>query len=173
MRKALVILLTLALAACISATGFAADENEAVKYGTNVGDNFKPFTLRDTVKNESVSLSSMLGKKKTTILFFMNTTCSLCLAEEKMFAESWEKMKEKVNVLLVSVDFDASRLEGYAKAQEIPFTILHDPEGKVLGDAGFTGTPALVAIDPDGKIKEKISGYDQNAVKGYIKKLTR
>jgi len=173
MRRALVILLTLALAACFSAAVFAADDQEAVKYGTNVGDNFKPFTLRDPVKNESVSLSSMLGKRKTTILFFMNTTCSLCLAEEKMFSDSWEKMKDKVTLLLVSVDFDGSRLEGYAKAQEIPFTILHDPEGVVLGDAGFTGTPAMVAIDPDGKIKDKISGYDQNAIKGYIKRLTR
>jgi len=173
MKRSLVILLALAFSAAVFTAGFAAEEKEVVKYGTNVGDNFKPFTLRDPVKNQSVSLSSMLGTGKNTILFFMNTTCSLCLAEEKMFAESWDRMKDKVNLLLVSVDFDASRLEGYVKAQEIPFTILHDPEGNVLGDAGFTGTPALVTIDPEGKIKEKISGYDQNAVKAYIKKLTR
>lgn len=173
MKRALVIMLALALAVCITAVGFAAEEKEAVKYGTNVGDNFKPFTLMDPVKNKSTSLASMLGKGKNTILFFMNTTCSLCLAEEKMFAESWDRMKDKVNLLMLSVDFDSSRIEGYAKAQGTPFTILHDPEGNVLGDAGFTGTPAMMVIDPEGKIKEKISGYDQNAVKGYIKKLTR
>jgi peroxiredoxin len=173
MKRVLVILLAIALTAAVSATGFAAEEKEAVKYGPNVGDNFKPFTLSDPVNHKSVALASMLGKKKNTILFFMNTTCSLCLAEEKMFLESWDKMKEKVNLLLLSVDFDPSRIEAYAKTQEIPFTILHDPEGEVLGNAGFTGTPALVVVDPEGKIKEKISGYDQNAVKGYIRKLTR
>lgn len=173
MRKALVVLLAMAMVAALAAFAFAAEEKEPVKYGTNVGNNFKPFTLKDPVKNTSVAFGSLLGKKKDTILFFMNTTCSLCLAEEKMFAESWGQMKNKVNLYLISVDFEPSRIESYAKAQGLPFTILHDPEGTVLGDAGFTGTPALVTIDAEGKIKEKISGYDQNAVKGYIRKLSR
>ena len=173
MRRFLVFVLALVVAATVAATGFAAEEKEAVKYGPNVGDNFKPFTLQDPVQHKMVSLSSMLGKGKNIILFFMNTTCSLCLSEEKMFAESWDKIKEKVSMVLLSVDFDPSRIEAYAQAQGLPFSILHDPEGVVLGSAGFTGTPALVVVDSEGKIKEKISGYEQNAVKGYIKKLTR
>ena len=120
-----------------------------------------------------MDLKDILSKDKDTVLFFMNSTCSLCRSQEKLFAENWDKVKEKINLYLLSVDFDVARVKSYKETSNVPFPVLHDADASVLQSIGYSATPGLVVLDGKGVIKRKVSGYQQAELTDYIKKLTR
>ena len=163
-------LAVLVLVCTIAVSGWAEDAKPAKKYGPNVGDYLKEFALKDAIDGRGYKLDSLLAAGRDTALIFMQTACSLCLAEIAEFRNSKEETDPKLSVFLVSVDLDSSRIKTYKEANNIPYVILHDKDASVLDSIEYAATPALVVLDSKGIIKEKKAGFNQPDVKTLLKK---
>jgi peroxiredoxin len=173
MKRFIAILATALLFVSISVVAFAADPPPAdpgPKVGPNVGDKLAPFKLPDaSSKGGEVSSEALAKTGKDTVMLFMQTACSLCVAEVADFSAAAEDLQGKVNVILVSVDYDEKRIPPYAKAYNVPFSIAHDKEASILESVKYGATPATVIMDSKGLIKAKFEGYDKGKVKVIIK----
>jgi peroxiredoxin len=179
MKRFIAVLATVVFALSLAAVAFAADapppaaEQQGPKVGPNVGDKLASFKLTDPAANKEVSLENLVKTGNDTVLIFMQTACSLCVAEINEFVGAADELSGKVNVVLVSVDYDEKRIPNYAKAYSIPFPIAHDKEASVLESVKYGATPATVIVDGKGVIKEKYEGYDKAKVKGLIKAYSK
>lgn len=169
MKKTWIGFAALLLALTLAVTAFAAAEEQKEVFGGKVGDKLAPFSLMDPTTSKSYSFKDLAAGGKDVVLLFMQSACTLCVAEINEFVAASDDLKEKLNVALVSVDFDAARLPPYKEAYKIPFPLLHDKEGKVIDSAEFRSTPASVVLGADGVIKKRVEGYNRAEVKGLIK----
>jgi len=159
------------LVLAFSGAAFGADEPAAApapKYGSKVGDTMKPFKLNEPVMNKTFELKDLSNGRDTAIIF-MQTACTLCVSEINEFVGVQDEIEPKLAVALVSVDFDAKRIPPYKAAYKIPFPILHDGDAAVLESVSFRATPAIVVVDSNGIIKQKMDGYDRAALKTLLK----
>ena len=79
----------------------------------------------------------------------------------------------KLNVALISLDFDANRIAPYKSGYKIPFPILHDKDAQVLESLKFSATPSTVVVGADGVIKKKFNGYSKAELKGLLKEYSK
>ena len=176
MKRFIAILATVLFSLSLAAVAFAADPPPAdagPKVGPNVGDKLAPFKLMDPVAKKEVSSEELAKSGKDSVIIFMQTACSLCVAEINEFVANADELKGKVNVVLVSVDYDEKRIPPYVTSYAIPFPVLHDKEASVLESVKFGATPATVIIDGKGLIKSKLEGYDKGKVKTLIKEYSK
>ena len=103
----------------------------------NIGDKAPDFTLCD--KNGSpVSLSDFLGKK-VVVYFYPKDNTAGCTKQACGFAERYPQIQEKGAVVLgVSKDSVKSH-KNFEEKYSLPFTLLSDPEHKVLEMYGAWG----------------------------------
>lgn len=172
MKRILTGFALLLVAVAIAVPAVAAEEQKE-KFGNKVGEKLAPFTLPDPTTDKSYSEKDLGVGGKDIALVFMQSACTLCVAEISEFVGAEDELKGKLNVALVSVDFDGNRLKPYREAYKIPFPILHDKEGKVIELAGFASTPATIILGANGVVKKRVDGYDRAAVKGLIKEYSK
>jgi peroxiredoxin len=182
MKRLLAILAAALLLCAFSAAAFAADApaapaapaaDEGPKVGPNVGNKIPPFKLADPNSKKDVSSEELAKSGKDTVVLFMQTACSLCVSEITEFVSAADDLKGKVNVILISVDYDEKRIPGYMTAYSVPFPIGHDKEAGVLDSLKLGATPATVIFDGKGVIKAKFEGYDKAKVKGLVKEYSK
>jgi len=171
MKKALVVLVSVLLAASFAATAFCADEPE--KFGPNVGDKLKPFALTDPTSSKQFTLKDLSANGQDTAIVFMQTACSLCLSEIVEIVGAADDLNGKLNIALISLDFQVDRIAPYKNSYKIPFPILHDKEAAVLESLNISSTPATVVVDGKGVIKKKTVGYSKADLKGMIKEYSK
>lgn len=172
MKKLLLGVVTVAMVLSLAAMAFCAEPAEK-KFGPNVGDTMKAFKLNDPTTNKDISVSDLTAGGKDAVLVFMQTACSLCVAEITDLVAAAEDFEGKLSVALVSLDFDAKRIQPYKDAYKIPFPILHDKSAATLEAVDFNATPAFVVVDGKGVIKKKVDGYNKAEVKGLIKAYSK
>jgi peroxiredoxin len=165
--------IVLLVAVTMTATAFSAGEEQKEVFGSKVGDKLAPFSLPDPTTSKDYSMKDLAVGGKDIALVFMQSACTLCVAEINEFVGASDELKDKLNVTLVSVDFDAGRLTPYKAAYKIPFPLLHDKEGKVIEIAGFASTPATIIVGANGVVKKRIDGYNRAEVKGLIKEYSK
>jgi peroxiredoxin len=173
MKRMMIGFAVLLLAVSVAATAFAAGEEQQEKFGSKVGEKLAPFSIPDPTTDKSYSIKELAAGGKDVALVFMQSACTLCVAEINEFVGASDELQGKLNVALVSVDFDAGRLKPYKDAYKIPFPLLHDKEGKVIDIAGFNSTPATIILGANGVVKKRIDGYDRAAVKGLVKEYSK
>ena len=122
------------------------------------------FKLADADGND-VSLASFAGKN-VIVYFYPKDDTPGCTKEACGFRDGWKDLKQAGAVVLgVSADSGASHKK-FAAKYKLPFTLLSDPDRKVMTAYGAWGEKVLygkkvtgvirstVWIGPDGKVKK-------------------
>ena len=122
------------------------------------------FTLDDADGNK-VSLKDLAGKN-VILYFYPRDDTPGCTKEACGFRDAWSDIKKLNTVVLgVSADSGASH-QKFAAKYKLPFTLLSDPDRKVMEKYGAYGEKMMygkkvvgvirstVWIGPDGKVKK-------------------
>ena len=122
------------------------------------------FTLADA-KGNSVSLKDLAGKN-VILYFYPKDDTPGCTKEACGFRDAWSEIK-KLNTVVLGVSADgAASHEKFASKYKLPFTLLSDPDRKVMEKYGAYGEKMMygkktigvirstVWIGPDGKVKK-------------------
>jgi peroxiredoxin Q/BCP len=122
------------------------------------------FTLTDA-RGKKVALGDFAGKD-VVVYFYPKDDTPGCTKEACGFRDHWEDLKKRgVVVLGVSAD-GAESHQKFCKKYGLPFTLLSDPDRKVMTKYGAYGEKMLygkktvgvirstVWIGPDGKVKK-------------------
>jgi len=122
-----------------------------------------PFTLTDAA-GHSVSLADFAGRD-VVLYFYPKDDTPGCTKEACGFRDGWDDLKAMgVAVLGVSAD-DADSHRRFAAKYRLPFTLLSDPDHRVMRAYGAYGEKTLygrktvgvirstVWIGPDGKVR--------------------
>ena len=116
----------------------------------NRGVKIEDFTLPDENGNP-VSLSDYKGKK-VILYFYPKDNTPGCTAEACSFRDEYDEIIEAgAEVLGISPDPPESHIE-FKKKYNLPFTLLSDPEKKVISRFDALGEKKLI----DDKIVQKI-----------------
>jgi peroxiredoxin Q/BCP len=136
------------------------------------------FTLTDA-KGNKVSLRDFSGKN-VILYFYPKDDTPGCTKEACGFRDDWKTLQKLgVAVLGVSADNAASH-QKFAAKYKLPFTLLSDPERKVMQQYGAYGEKMMygkkttgvirstVWIGPDGKVKKhwaRVANAEQHPTK--------
>jgi len=154
MKKALMLILTLAFA--VSLISFAYAE-QITPYAIDKlsGKKALDFTLKD-LAGKDVPLSSFKGKP--VLLNFWATWCPYCREERPALIALHKEYKNK-GLIIVSVATDKSvnKVINYLKKTPMDFVILMD-DGKTAENYGVYALPTSFLIGRDGTIRQKFMG---------------
>ena len=117
------------------------------------------FTLK-TLEGQEIVLSGLKGK--VVLLDFWATWCGPCKESIPHLIQLYKNYQEKGFELIgMSMDKagEAEMVGRFVNSMDIPFPILMTPEG-VARSYKVTGLPTTILIDREGKIREKIVGYN-------------
>jgi peroxiredoxin Q/BCP len=128
------------------------------------GDAAPPFTLPDT-SGKQVSLKDFAGKD-VVLYFYPKDDTPGCTKEACGFRDAWTDLQDLgVVVLGVSGD-DAASHAKFAAKYRLPFTLLSDPDHRVMTAYGAYGPKTMygrkavgvirstVWIGPDGRVRQ-------------------
>ena len=119
------------------------------------------FTLKD-LNGHDVSLESYRGK--VVVLNFWTKTCGPCMEEMPDVADLARILKPEEDVAVVTVSADESAADAQATLKtilhaETPFTVLMDPDAKVVRDGfGTSLYPETWIIDKTGVVRARFDG---------------
>ena len=135
------------------------------------------FTLSDT-KGQPHSLSSYRGK--VVVLNFWTKTCGPCLEEMPQIADLAKILRERSDTAVIAVSTDDGPddvrdvLKGVLR-EEPPFTILFDPDAKIVsGKYGTHLFPETWILDKRGVIRARFDGareWSNSAVVEFVDQL--
>ena len=122
------------------------------------------FTLTDE-QGEKVALKDFRGKD-VIVYFYPRDDTPGCTKEAKGFRDLWKDIQQRDTVVIgVSPDDTASH-QKFKQKHDLPFTLLSDPDKKVMEKYGAFGEKMMygkktqgvirstVWIGPDGKVKK-------------------
>ncbi len=122
------------------------------------------FTLKDK-NGDKVALRDLRGKN-VIVYFYPRDDTPGCTKEACGFRDLWKKIQKLDTVVLgISPDSEASH-EKFASKYKLPFTLLSDPDRKVMTKYGAYGEKMMygkktmgvirstVWVGPDGKVKK-------------------
>jgi len=122
------------------------------------------FTLKDA-KGAKVALKELRGKD-VILYFYPKDDTPGCTKEACGFRDLWKEIRKRGAVVLgVSPDGEASHRK-FASKYKLPFTLLSDPDRKVMTKYGAFGEKMMygkktvgvirstVWIGPDGKVRK-------------------
>jgi peroxiredoxin Q/BCP len=122
------------------------------------------FTLGDA-KGNKVSLKDFRGRN-VIIYFYPRDDTPGCTKEAKGFRALWKKIERQNAVVLgISADSAASH-QRFGDKYKLPFTLLSDPDKKVMSKYGAFGEKMMygkktlgvirstVWVGPDGKVRK-------------------
>lgn len=136
-----------------------------------VGAQLPPITMK-TVKGDQTFVLDKLNK--ATMLMFVNSSCSACRGELVAFSSMAEKMKAKLNVFVITVDFDPSNtIARFPDLANMPYTLLDGSDFKVASKLGFNFTPATVLADASGKQTFRKGGFSQGDEKIIVAEVMK
>jgi len=145
---------------------------------SSIGNPAPDFTVRDS--DRAVTLSQL--RSKIVVLNFWATWCPPCVEEMPSLVQMQKKMQDKVTVLAVSVDDDASDYHKFLKDHSIDLLTVRDPghkndKGVIAPIASKYGTfrfPESYIIDRNGTIRRKFIGpvdWSQAEILEYLSRL--
>ena len=137
------------------------------------------FALKD-LHGQTVTLESLRGK--VVILNFWSKTCGPCLEEMPDLAELSKILRDRRDVAVVAVSVDEGPDDVKPTLQTVlredpPFTLLFDPDSKVVGDKFGTHLyPETWFIDKHGIIRARFDGareWNSPLIIDYIDAISR
>jgi len=122
------------------------------------------FTLKDTDGNK-VALKDLKGKN-VVVYFYPKDDTPGCTKEACGFRDLWGDIEKTGTVVLGVSPDDAASHRKFVDKYQLPFTLLSDPDKKVMEKYGAWGEKNMygkktmgvirstVLIGPDGKVKK-------------------
>jgi len=117
------------------------------------------FTL-NTFDGQEITLSQLKGK--VVLLDFWATWCAPCRESIPHLIQLYKDHRES-GFELVGMNVDRGDVEvvrRYIQSMDIPYPIVSTPE-EVVRAYRVTGIPATFLIDKEGKIRERITGFNR------------
>jgi cytochrome c biogenesis protein CcmG/thiol:disulfide interchange protein DsbE len=124
-------------------------------------------TLLSTPTGEQSSVAT-LGSGKVTVVSFWATWCKPCKEEMKAMSPIYDKMKDKVAYVAISIDNTKTmaKVASYIKSQGYAFSVLLDPNSDVFRTLNGSNVPYTLIFNADGTLHSKHDGYlEGDAVK--------
>ena len=117
------------------------------------------FTLK-TIEGQEITLSGLRGK--VVLLDFWATWCGPCRESIPHLTQLYKNYQDK-GFELIGMNLDKSgeveMVRRFVKSMDIPYPIIMTPED-VARNYKITGLPTTVLIDKEGKVREKIVGFN-------------
>jgi thiol-disulfide isomerase/thioredoxin len=143
MKKLIVLLIALSLLLCAcGADSDAPNPNEGLSPAYD-------FTMQDMSGN-NVKLSSFLDKP--VVLNFWASWCPPCRGEMPDFEEAYNKYKDEVNFVMVSVDDTIGDASNFINSSGYTFPAYYDVNGEGGYLYGVSSIPRTYFINTDGYI---------------------
>ncbi|MDI7260667.1 MAG: TlpA disulfide reductase family protein [Thermodesulfobacteriota bacterium] len=119
------------------------------------------FTLK-TLEDQEISLSGLRGK--VVLLDFWATWCGPCRESIPHLIQLYRSYQEEGFELIgMSLDKkeEADKVRHFVRSMDIPYPIILAPED-VSKNYGITGLPTTILIDKEGRIRDKIVGFNSS-----------
>src|SRR5438067_790816 len=140
-----------------------------------VGSPAPEIVLKD-LQGRDVKLSDLRGK--IVLVNFWATWCKPCKEEMPAMQASYDKLRDKGFVVLAVNELeDTARVAEHIRTHGHTFEVVMDQNNQVANMYGVVGLPASFLIDPQGIVRERISGslltesHIQEMVKKYGEKV--
>jgi thiol-disulfide isomerase/thioredoxin len=156
------LLKTLALSAIFGGTIFTAQA--ALKVGDSLPD-LAGYKLEGTPPDSL--------KGKVVILDFWASWCGPCAQSFPVMDELQKKYREQGLVIVaVSVDEKAANMEAFLKKNPVSFTVVRDPEQKLVAAVGPETMPTCFIVDRTGRVRFLHNGFHGATTrKEYIEQI--
>jgi len=121
-----------------------------------VGSPAPEIALKD-LQGRDVKLSDLRGK--VVLVNFWATWCKPCKEEMPAMQASYDKLRDKGFVVLAVNELeDTARVAEHIRTHSHTFEVVMDHNNQVANMYGVVGLPASFLIDPQGIVRERISG---------------
>ncbi len=127
------------------------------------------FTLK-TFDGKEITLSQLKGK--VVLLDFWATWCGPCKESIPHLIQLYKDYQEKGFELVgMNVDRgDGEAVRRFVASMDIPYPVVAAPED-VVRSYRVTGIPATFLIDREGKIRERVAGFNSTIAKQLTAKV--
>jgi len=135
-----------------------------------VGSPAPEIVLRD-LQGRDVKLSDLRGK--VVLVNFWATWCKPCKEEMPAMQASYDKFRDKGFVVLAVNELeDTARVAEHIRTHGHTFEVVMDHNNQVANMYGVVGLPASFLIDPQGIVRERISGslLTESRIEEMVKK---
>jgi cytochrome c biogenesis protein CcmG/thiol:disulfide interchange protein DsbE len=128
------------------------------------------FTLK-TLDGQEITLSQLKGK--VVLLDFWATWCAPCRESIPHLIQLYKNYRENGFELIgMSVDKgDVEIVRNFLKSMDIPYPVTIVPED-VVRSYQVTGIPATFLIDKEGKIRDRIAGFNNTIAQQLTTKVS-
>jgi len=128
------------------------------------------FSLK-TLDGQEITLSELKGK--VILLDFWATWCGPCRESIPHLVQIYKSNQEK-GFELIGMNLDkkgeVDMVRHFVRSMDIPYPITMTPED-VARNYGVSGLPTTILIDKEGKIREKIVGFNSAIAKQMASKV--
>jgi len=127
------------------------------------------FTLK-TIDGQEITLSKLKGK--VVLLDFWATWCGPCRESIPHLIQLYKAYREMgFEMIGISLDKgDTEVVRNFAKSMDIPYPIVVATE-EVARDYRVTSIPTTFYIDKEGKVREKVSGFNSTIAQQMNSKI--
>ena len=137
-----------------------------------VGSPAPEIALKD-LQGRDVKLSDLRGK--VVLVNFWATWCKPCKEEMPAMQASYDKLRDKGFVVLAVNELeDTARVAEHIRTHGHTFEVVMDHNNQVANMYGVVGLPASFLIDPQGIVRERISGslLTESRIEEMVKKYS-
>lgn len=129
------------------------------------------FTLK-TLQDEQITLSALKGK--VILLDFWATWCGPCKESIPHLIQIYKEFQTKgFEIIGLSMDRgDEKLVRNFVNSMDIPYPILIAPD-ELAKKYGVTGLPTTFLIDREGKIREKVVGFNPSIAQKIVAKVSQ
>ncbi len=160
-RALLFVLLTVSIGSCGEQRNAQrtsdTQANETEARGVVIGEIAPMFSNTTLDGTSSFSLEDIHAKQ--TVITFWASWCLPCAEETKVLKKHYERTSRKdFEVIGIAYDDALSDARRFARDEEIPWIVLHDPDGTTAKTYGVRGIPVAIFLDADLRVTTQVFG---------------
>lgn len=129
-----------------------SNTNEALPFKGYVAPDF----ILEELSGNQIRLSDLYGK--TVVVNFWSLDCPDCLNEMPEFDEFNKSKASDVELLMVNMDSDKSKVEEYIQNGGYGFRVLWDKKSEAAKSYLIRSTPTTIVIGKDGIVATRFEG---------------